>query len=494
MALRAALGAPRWRLVRQVLVEALTLFAVGTAVALVVTAQLNAVLRRFIEALPVPLGFALSVDARVLTATLGVGLVTAVATALSPALRVGRALPTGALRAGAGQTAASHGMRSAFLVGQVALSLVLLVCAGLFVRAAQRGARLETGFDVDRLSVATIGLPGERYAAGSALRFFERLSRRLAAAPSVEAATFAALPPIDVARQVMTARVPGFVGEDGDDERPVDVNAVGRDYFATIGLPVLEGRGFEAADQDNARRVAVINRTAARAFWPGVAALGRTLLLDDTEVAVVGVVADSRTIIQDPAPAPLVYVPAGQQPARRMAVVVRSAAGVAALSRLMRSEVAALDPDLPPPNTAPLSDIIELSMLPQRLAGRFAGGLGGLALVLAVCGVYGIVAYAVGCRRRELGIRVALGGAPKGLVFLVMRSGLLLVCIGLLLGLAGIAALTPVLRRFLLDVSPFDPLVLGSAALLLLAISSLASWLPARRAAGIDPVIALRAD
>jgi len=238
----------------------------------------------------------------------------------------------------------------------------------------------------------------------------------------------------------------------------------------------------------------VVNRSAAEAFWPGAQAVGRELLIDGERATVIGVAGDSRTLIQDAAPAPLVYLPAARRPARRMTVVVRGAAAAGELAGLLRAELGALDADLAPPNVAPLRDLLDLSLLPQRLAGRFAGGLGILALALAVSGVYGIVAYAVGCRRREVGIRVALGGAPRGLVLLMMRRGLALAAIGIALGALGVVALRPLLQQFLLDVSSFDPLALGGASGLMLLVAALASWVPARRVTRIDPVIALRAD
>jgi len=492
MSLRAAIGAPRWRLVRQVLVEAVALFTLGTSAAVVIALQLNSVLRRFIEALPVPIGFDLRLDGRVLAFTLAVGLLTALLTALSPALRVSGSSPAAALRSGSRQTGAGQGARRAFLVVQVALSLILLVCAGLFVRAAQRGARIDTGFAVEGLTTTAIGLPTDRYDERAAREFFAQLAVRVEASPQVDAASYSALPPIDVARSVMTARVPGFTDDDGDDERAVDVNAVGDNYFATIDLPVVAGRPFEAGDHDGGRRVAVVNRSAAETFWPQRPAIGRRLMVDGIEMDVVGVVEDSRTVIQDATRTPLVYMPAGQQPARRMTLVTRSSADLAALNRLVRAEVARLDGSLPPPGSEPLLEIVELSMLPQRLAGQFAAGLGLLALGLVVCGVYGIVSYTVGWRRRELGIRVALGARPAGMVTLVMRGGVGLLVLGLAAGAAGIAALTPLLRGFLLDVSPFDPIAFGGAALLLTGITGLASWLPARGAARVDPAIALR--
>jgi ABC-type antimicrobial peptide transport system permease subunit len=177
-----------------------------------------------------------------------------------------------------------------------------------------------------------------------------------------------------------------------------------------------------------------------------------------------------------------------------MSLVLRATGDMTALNRLVRGEVAALDAGLAPPATRPLSELVELSLLPQRLAARFAGALGTLALVLALSGVYGIVAYAVGSRRRELGVRSALGGEPAGLVLLTMRGGLLLVALGILVGLLGLALLTPLLRQFLLDVSAFDPIALTLAGGALLGAATVACWLPARRAARVDPVIALRAQ
>ena len=209
---------------------------------------------------------------------------------------------------------------------------------------------------------------------------------------------------------------------------------------------------------------------------------------------VVGIVENSRTVIQDPAPTPLAYMPAGQSPSRRMMLVVRSTADPGALSRLVVEELAALEPVARPPTVRSSLEVVSLWLLPQRLAGRFAGVRGGLAMILAVSGVYGVVSYTVGCRRRELGIRVALGGAPRSQVALVMRGGLVLVAVGLIAGAVGVALLTPLLRGFLGDVTPFDPLALGGAAALMAFASLLADYLPARRATRVDPVIALRQE
>ena len=494
MSVRAALGASRPLLVRQLVVETLVLFCVGTAVALVVAIQANALLRRLIESLPAPLGFDLHLDVRVFAFAVGVGLVTALTTAVSPSLRLSRALPVDALRAGAGQTSRRNTVRGAFLVGQVALSLVLLVSAGLFVRAAKNGARLDVGFDAELVSGAVVGLPAAHFTDAAAVELFVTLADRLAASPLVERATFSQAPPIGVSHPAIDITIPGVVDANGEDVYAVDVNPVGDGYFATVGIPLLEGRVFERGDQTSMAAVALVNRSMADRFWPAEGALGQLFLIQSRPVRIVGIVGDSRYVIQDAEPSPLAYVPAGAVPNRRMGIILRSAADAGALTGLLAEELEALEPVATPPTVRPAADIVSLWLLPQRLAGRFAGALGALATILAVSGVYGIVSYTVGRRRRELGIRVALGGAPRSQVALVMRGGIVLVAIGLVVGAFGVLLLTPLLRDFLVDVAPFDPFALSAAIGLVASASLVAAYLPARRATRVDPVIALKDD
>ncbi len=494
MSVRAALGASRVRLVRQLVVETLVLFCLGTAAAIVVAIQANALLRRFIDSLPVPLGFELQLDTRVLAFATAVGLATALATAVSPSLRLSGALPVGALRAGAGQTSGTNALRGAFLVGQVALSLMLLVATGLFVRAARSGAGLDVGFDAEVVSVAVVRLPAGHFTEPAAVELFATLADRLAGSPLIERATFSQAAPIGVARAAMNVTIPGVLDANGEDVHSIDVNAVGDGYFATLGIPLLEGRVFEPGDQGSMAGVAVVNRAMVDRFWPRDGALGQVFLVQGRPVRVVGMVENSRTVIQDPAPTPLAYMPAGQAPNQRMMVVLRSAADLGALSRVVADELAALEPFATPPAVRSATEIVSLWLLPQRLAGRFAGALGALAMILAVSGVYGVVSYTVGRRRRELGIRVALGGAPASQVALVMRGGLVLVAVGLFAGAFGVALLTPLLREFLVDVAPFDPFALGGAVALMASASLFAAYLPARRATRVDPVIALREE
>ena len=236
------------------------LFCLGTAAAIIVAIQANALFRRFIDSLPVPLGFELQVDTRVLAFVIAVGLVTALATAVGPSWRLSAALPAGALRAGAGQTSRTNAIRGAFLVGQVALSLMLLVVAGLFVRAARDGACLDVGFDAELVSAAMVGLPGDHFNESAAVELFVMLADRLAGSPLIERATFSRVPPIGVARSATDVTIPGVLDPNVGDVHSIDVNAVGNGYFATLGIPLLEGRVFEPGDQGSMAGVAVVNR------------------------------------------------------------------------------------------------------------------------------------------------------------------------------------------------------------------------------------------
>ena len=242
------------------------------------------------------------------------------------------------------------------------------------------------------------------------------------------------------------------------------------------------------------RRVAVINREMAEHFWPSQSPVGRIVFDGDTEIHILGVVENTRHVIQDSSPSPLMYLLAAQRPAYRMVVLARSSSELGPLNDALQAEVARLDSSLPPVNFQPADEAISFFLLPQRAAGRLVGIMGLLALLLAVAGVYGMVSYAVGCRRRELGIRVALGGEPRGQVALVMRGGLLLVGLGIGVGALGVAAIAPLLRTFLFEVQTFDvPVVLIATGAMLLA-ALVAAYVPARRVLKLDAIEVLRSD
>ena len=525
MSIRAAIGASRGRIVRQLTTETVALFGLGFLAALFVAHQVNALLRRLIDSLWLPLGFELKMDWQVISFAAAMALSTALATGVVSALQASPSRHGG----GGGQRRSSESrkIRSAILVLQVAVSLVLLMSAGLFLRAVDAGERMEAGFDMESLTTAAFGLPVDQYSEADAFAFYRGVVERMRDADPTARVSISELPPIGVTHSPAPIVVPGHEPPPGQAGVVVDAVAVGADYIETVGIPVLEGRAFERRDEvatqpkppaqgispaqrmsptspaqptsptqrmSPAQRVAVVNRAMAERLWPDQPAVGRTILEGSSEIRIVGVVENTRHVVQDPEPSPLMYLLAAQRPRHRMVVVIRSASTLGALNRALQAVVADLDDSLPPPRVQPADEAIQFFLLPQRAAGRLIGGLGLIALLLAIAGVYGVVSYAVGCRRRELGIRAALGGQPQQQVRLVMRGGLVLVIAGTVLGLIGVAAIAPLLRILLLDVRTFDPLVLMAATGSILGAALLASYLPARRAARIDPMITIRTD
>ncbi len=493
IATRVALGATPARMVRQILTETLLLFALGAGAAVLVALQVNGLLGAFIESLPVGLGFSLTLDARVLAITGAVALITALATGLGPALKAIRGGQAAVLRTSRSGDSNTTRLRQLFVVGQVAVSVVLLITASLFLRAFQRGQQLDPGFSTNGLSMASVGLPPESYSDGEARVFFQALAAGLATEPDIAAVGLTANTPLGVARSPMAMTVPGQEPPQGQDAFFIDVHVVSADYFDAVGIVVQEGSALRAVDDATGAPVAVVNARMAARFWPR-GAVGQRLMIDGGEIEIIGVVGDTRYVIQSDTVDPLVYLPFAQHPGGRMSLVLRSDTAPGTLQRLVAEHLARADATLQVPTVGRLSELIEIFLLPQRLASRVAGALGALGFLLAVAGVYGIVSYTLGQRRRELGIRMALGGRPADVRSLMLKFGLRIVGAGSAAGLVVSALLGPLLRDFLVGVAPTDPLTMLTVVASLGASALLAAYVPARRAAAIDPATALRYD
>lgn len=493
IATRVALGATPTRVVRQILTETLLLFGLGVGAAVLVALQVNGLLGAFIASLPVGLGFSMTLDSRVLAITASVALITALATGLSPALKAIRGEQGTAMRASRGGAANTARLRQMFVVGQVAVSVVLLITAGLFLRAFERGQQLDPGFRTAGLSMATVGLPPESYSAAEASVFFQNLVIGLNAEPDIASVGFTANAPLGVARSPMAINVPGRQPPQGQDAFFVDAHVVSPDYFEAVGIAVEQGTALRSVDDANGAPVAVVNARMAAQFWPR-GAVGQQLTIAGEEIEIIGVVSDTRHVIQNVGIDPLLYLPFAQRPGGRMSLVIRGDGEPAALQRLVTDHVARADATLRAPTLRPLSQLIEFFLLPQRLASRVAGALGALGFLLAVAGIYGIVSYTLGQRRREIGIRMALGGRPADVRSLMLKFGLRLVIAGSAAGLVVSALLGPLLRDFLVGVTPTDPLTLLTVVVSLTAAALVAAYLPARRAAAIDPATTLRYD
>jgi predicted permease len=508
VAIRTALGASRGRVVRQLLTESVLLFLVGGALGVLLAVWLNDVVMAFRPAGSLSVEFNLGMDWRVLSYTLAVSFVTGVVFGLVPALAASKTDVVTSLKDSAptGGGRASR-LRGAFVVRQIAISVVLLVAAALCVRSLRSAARIDTGFEAEGVYLASVDLGLQGYDEARGREFFRQLKERAAAIPGVESATLARSVQLSGLMFGNSIRVEGHEPPAGEPPLYVLSNNVDEDYLRTLKVPLLAGRDFRATDSEDAPRVAVINRTMAeRYFGGGQNAVGKSFTLlanpsaarggglrEDVNVQVVGVVADGRYYTLGEAPQPFVYLPFAQNYGGAMTLHVRATRGASAsVIAAVRREARAIAADVPLTNVMPMTDAVGFSLIPLRLAATVVGALGLFGLLLAALGIYGVVAYSVGSRTREIGIRVALGAQGGDILRLVMRQGIVMTLVGVFIGLAGALALTRFLASLLYGVSATDPAAFCAVALLLAGVALVACYVPARRAAKVDPMVALR--
>jgi predicted permease len=500
MALRAALGAQRTRLVRQLVTETLVLFAGGSALGIGLAWAASGALERMSLPSNVPFTIELPVDVRVLLFAVVVALVAGVLFGLLPALRAARHDLQSQLR----NDSSGSGRRrpivsNVLVVGQLALSLVLLVSAGLLVRALQRGQNTNPGFDAAGVSVAAFTSEAWGYNREQAQRFYATLRERMQAMPGVASVSYTATVPVTMeGSSAMVTIGAGSSGQEATvaaDAIKVGTNAVAADYFRALNIPLIEGRAISEADTPQTMPVVVINETLARTGWPGVSALGHTLQMNGKPFTVVGVVRDAKYSKLTESSTGFVYRPLAQQWRSDMTLVVRtSRAQEADIARAIVNTVQGIDRALPTPVVRTLSLAMSISLIPQRMAAIIAGTLGLAGLLLATVGLYGIVAYSVGQRRREIGIRMTLGAARGDVQRGVIRDGMKLAGTGVVIGLLASVAASRLLVAYLYGVSPVDSVTYGAVATLFIAVTLLANYLPARRAALADPMVVLRGE
>jgi predicted permease len=489
VAVRLAVGASRADLVRQLLTETLVLFALGGLGGLAVAAWTADLLHAFQPSFPVPLRFDLRLDLRVVAFGLGSTLLTALPFGLAPALQASRVDLVPALKNQAAGGPGRSRLRGLFVAGQVALSVALLAGAGLLVRTLHRARSLDPGFDADGVQTARLDLSLLARDEAYGRAFYRRLVEAVQAAPAVEAVSLTRSVPLRGTGTLVTpVQVEGRAG----DPVAVGFNVVAPRYFETLRLPLVAGRDFRATDGPEAPGVAIVNQALARRFWPDQDAVGRRLQRGKAALEVVGVARDSAYGRPGEAPEPHLYLPHAQSFSPRMTLLARARGDLAPLAARIRAEVAGLEKDLPVLESTPLTEAVAFALFPQRMLATIAAALGGLGLLLAGTGLYGVVAYSVSRRAREMGVRVALGARARDLSVMVVREGFTLALYGLLPGLLLAVAAGRVLRSMLHGLSPADPLALGAVAALLAAVAGVASYLPARRASAVDPMVALR--
>ncbi len=500
MGVRTALGASRARLVRQLVTESLVLSAAGGALAVVVAAALLWALRALGPA-DLPRLAEATVDGRVLAFTFAVAAATGVLFGLAPALAASRADPHAAIQEdGKGTTAgaAKQRLRGALVVTELALALVLLVGAGLLIRTLRVLTAVDPGVRVEHVLTFHVGLPPARHDdRAGVVEFYRRLRERLGAAPGAATVGLASRLPLSGDDHSARVRLPNEPDAPGSG-RSVQDRAVSPGYFAALGIPVRAGREFAEGDGAGAPPVVIVNEALARRLWPGerpAAALGRQIIpsrAGKVPREIVGVVGDAHQFGVDAPADPEFYLPHAQDPWPWLYVVVRTRGDPRALVRDAERAVWSLDPNVPVTQVRTMEALLAESLARRRFQMLALGAFAGVAMLLAVVGVYGVMAYLVARRTREIGIRVALGAGRGGVLRLVVGEGARLAALGVGLGLVASLGASRAVARLLYGVSPTDPLTFAGTAALLGGVALVACWVPARRAARVDPVRALR--
>ena len=492
MAIRLSLGAGRAAVARQLLTESLV-FAGAAGLAGLAVARWAIGLANRIP-LPVEVDFRpdLRLSPAVLVFALGVTVVTGLIFGLVPALQATRPALVPALK-GEAQGGSRSRMSRGLVVAQTALSIVLLVCAGLFLRNLKAATTIDTGFVSDNLFIAELDPGMQGYSRARSDAFYRALMERMSAMPAVRAIGLGRHVPMGFSGSDDDVSIPGYTPAPHED-MSVSNSAVSPGYFEALGMPVVEGRGFTAQDDSAAPPVLVVNRRFAERFWPGQDAVGRPVRTAGRDHTVIGVVPTGKYQSLGEEPTPFMYLAQAQHWRAGVAVFVRTAGDPSAVAATLRTEVAALDPNLPLANARTMNSHLGIALLPARLVGGVLGVFGFLALGLASVGIYGVVAYSVAQRTREIGIRMALGAAASDAVLLVMRQGLAPVLLGTALGMAGALAASRLIRGVLYGGSGLDPVTFAAVPLALIGVAMLATWIPARRAASVDPTLALRQE
>ena len=494
IAIRLSLGSGRGRLVRQLLTESVLLAGAGGLVGVLAALWSTDLLSALPAPPPLP-ALHYTVDSRVLAFAVLVSVVTGALLGLAPALQASRPDVVAALRDDAAGPRRSR-LRSAFVVAQVAMSLVLLVAGGLFVRSLRNATAIDPGFRTRSALLLSLNLDLNGYPADRVPGFFRELVDNVRAIPGVEAAAVTTIVPLGGGRTRRSLRIVGYTPRPGE-EMELPLATVGAGYFEAMGVPVLRGRGFLASDREGAPGVVVVNEAFAARFWPGANPVGRQVLLDGEGgpvSTVVGLVANGKYVSLGEAPTPFYYTAFEQHPRSGGVVIVRTAGDPRAVIGPVRAAVAAMDRNLPIAGITTLQEQLDLSTLPARAAGILLGAFGLLGLILAAVGLYGVMAYSVQQRTHEIGIRMALGARASDVLQLVVGRGLSLTLVGLGLGLALALPLSRLVAGFLYGLSPNDPVTLAAVVALLGAVALGAAYLPARRAAHISPSDALRIE
>jgi predicted permease len=496
-ALRAALGASRWRIMRQLLVESLLLSLVGGIVGFVLSIW---ALRLLLAAIPIQLPFWMNfgIDLRVLGFTAGITLLTGLMFGAAPALQTSRVDLNDTLKEGGrGAAGVRARARNLLVVAEIALSLVVLVGAGLMIQSFLRLKRVNIGLNPQNVLTASVALPRAKYKEGEQrAAFYKNLIARVSSLPGVEAASATATVPLSGDGWGRSLTVEGFPVLPLGQAPMIQHTVVTPGYFRTMAIPLLAGRDFNDADAKDSPDVTIIDERLAHEYWPNESPIGKRVRFgppEDNEPwhTIVGVVGTVRHQRMQEDTRKSVYLPHQKIPVSGLAVMARTNSNPEELAGAIRREVAQLDPDLPV-SVSTMDEVVAESIWQPRLYATLFGAFAGGALLLALIGIYGVMAFLVQTRTHEIGVRMALGASTRDVFKLIVGRGMKLTAVGVLIGVGGAIALTRLMHSLLFNTSATDPITFIVISLLLSVAAFLACYLPARRAAKVDPLIALR--
>jgi predicted permease len=494
IAVRLSVGASRWRLIRQLLTESIMLALMGGALGSVLAfwsfeGISHFVISRLPHGFP-PLALNLTPDLRVLGYALLLTLITGVAFGLAPALQTSRADLNTALKnldGGVGGRAGGGLLRHSLVAAQVAVCMILLIAAGLLLRGLYFAQTIDPGFAMNGISVVSLDLRTQGYKEKPAAEFEQKLKEKVAAMPNVDAIAEVRQTPLSDNHSFTDFSIPGEPAE-----YMVENDAISQGYFSMLGIPIVRGRDFTEEEVRAGAKVAIVTETTARKFWPGEDPIGKILREStDTDLQIVGIAKDAQVSHLGQTARLYIYLPAGPKEQSQLHLLIRPLGGFAAVTASVRDAASKLDPNVMVDVTQ-LGDNLEVWRTPARIVAALAGSLGALGLLLAAIGVYGVVSYAVTRRTREIGIRMTLGADGQDVMNLMLRQSMRPVLTGGAIGMAGCAGISWVLSSMLFGISARDPLAFLVVPAFLMGIALLASYVPARRATKVNPVVALR--
>lgn len=490
IAVRVSVGASRWRLVRQLLVESLVLSVMGAVSAILLTRWVVGLLATYRPPMEVSLGLDLVIDDHVLLFTLLVTLATTLLFGLAPALHATGSDVVSALKETGLPGYRRFSFRSILIVAEVALSIVLLMPCALFFRSLQSFKNLDIGFRRDHLALVSITLDPEKYPPERGNLAYRDIAEKLRPIAGVEQVDFASTVPLSG-----TSNMQAFAKEGMDQARLVESNSVGTHYFETLGIRFLRGRGFDGSGREHA--VAVVNAAFARAFWPGEDAIGKRITLQGASgmpIEVVGIVATGKYGSVTETPTPYIYRPMAQDYSSTATFHIRTKIPPGAMLSHLSKEIESYDANLPVFDAKTMEDQLAFTVAPYEVVALILGAFGVLSLVIAFAGLYGLIAYQTAARTHEIGIRIALGANPRDILNMMLSEGLRLVFLGVAAGVPVSIALALLITKFLFGVSPLDPETYVAVTLLMGLVSVTAITIPAFRSMSIEPWGALRTN